>query len=868
LLLCGTVLWSVSTTAPVEAQTPATTSSAAAPVAATPATQAATSPPVSASTTAGTAQNLPITINIDGHTVDASPAPLLRDGTVLVPLRGALEQLGARVNYVAEDQRIDIIQAGRQVSLRVGQNSAIVVGQTVPLATPPQLFENRAFVPLRALAELFGYRVQWIEGSRTVAIYSDAGGSQVSIDHRTALRQGGPLGVQINFHDAALNEVEALLDAARKAGAGIIKVRFDWNNLEPVKGQDFQWPIYDRVVREARQRGLIVTGVLGNSTQWASVFSRSSNPAEWRNGAPRDSELPAWQNYVRRTVGRYRNDVHAWQVWEKPSSDNFRSGRRVYYNLVTLAATAARQSDPKAIVYVGEPGGINLDYMEGLDQSGTAALLDGVALYPVSQYQPGALAAPESFLRPFAALREHLTATGDAHGRDYWIGGLSRPVLVEVQSQTGVPGAMVAKATDAVSGTAWGTSASVRLASGGEPGGNNNNGEQVTSGAGVEARTAIITSDEATRQRLLHTFTATAQADYLMRAATLALAAGSDKVFWGSLRDNAAYERVEPIDPEYNSGLLRRDFTPRPSYLAFQVLAQQVRGKKYIGPLALGPHAVALMFDDGRHGSVAAWAVTGTAPLVLNTTGQDPQSPNSVYIAASPDTQVLDAAGTVLGGPAGTFQLSDSPVWITNVAQETRSAARAGQDEKGLVRLSPFPPEFTPDEGATVTFGKEGSEKGLYWRKYSNFRGMANKIVRIEGRSGLSTETSLDIYNPAAGRPFIFLDVADDYLYLTRGVPVTVTVEVKRPAPPTSQLITTTAGFNIQYDTPTGGKYTPWQVVEPGEGWATYTFEIPNASFANIGGSDLVINTFGSKQNLVFGSVAVRRAGKQPENPL
>jgi hypothetical protein len=66
-------------------------------------------------------------------------------------------------------------------------------------------------------------------------------------------------------------------------------------------------------VREARNRGLVVVGVLGGSAQWASIFSRSNNENEWRNGPPRDREMPAWQNYVRRVVGRYGRDVHAWQ---------------------------------------------------------------------------------------------------------------------------------------------------------------------------------------------------------------------------------------------------------------------------------------------------------------------------------------------------------------------------------------------------------------------------------------------------------------------------------------------------------------------------------------------------------------------------
>ncbi len=774
-------------------------------------------------------------MNIDGRTVETQPAPVLHGGAVLVPLRGVLEKLGARVRYDAVERRIEVAQGDKLVLLRVGQNSAIANTKVVPLSSPPQLIGGSAYVPLRSLAELFGYRVQWISGSRTVAIRGGAEGPRDYADHRVALKAGGPVGVTIEFHDATLEEVGRLLDAAKEAGAGIIKTRFDWNTLEPQKGADFQWAVYDRVVREARQRGLIVTGVLGNSARWASVFARSNDANEWRNGPPRENEMASWQNYVRRVVGRYRNDVHAWQIWERPSADKFRSGRVVYRRVLRDAAKTARESDPKAILYGGEPGGIDLEYIDSLNSNGVANITDGLAVYPAAEFQPGAPAAPEDFLRPFNLLRENFALRG-ASGRDFWVGGLSRPVLGEASG-----------------------GAQVQTAEGGNAAGSEDSPAQVIGIAGADA---------ATRNRLLRTFTPQAQADYLARASVLALAAGSPKVFWSSLRDSESYERVEPINSEFGSGLLRRDFSPRPSFAAFQTLARQVRDKNYLGALALGPNAVALMFDNGEEASIVAWAVSsapGAAKMVLNMTGTDPQVPNSIYVATRPDTQVLDATGKPLAGSEGTFDLTARPIWITKIAYETRNAVKAkssAPDAPKGVRLAPQPVSFAPDGGVAAVFDEAaGSEQGLYWRKFGNFRSQARQIVQADGRSGLMTEISRDVLNPAAGRFFIFLDVDDEYLYFTRGTPVKVSVTVRRPAPESASLMTSTAGFNLQYGAPDGSRFTQWQVVEPGEGWATYTFDLPDATFANRSGYDLMINTFGSKKNLTFGSVTVRRNG-------
>ncbi|MDQ3814911.1 MAG: hypothetical protein M3347_13285, partial [Armatimonadota bacterium] len=314
------------------------------------------------------------------------------------------------------------------------------------------------------------------------------------------------------------------------------------------------------------------------------------------------------------------------------------------------------------------------------------------------------------------------------------------------------------------------------------------------------------------------------------------------------------YERVEPINPEFGSGLIRNDFTPRPAYVAFQTLTKLVRGKPFAGTLALGPDAVALVFDDGKQGHIAAWSVKGKTALVLNTSGQDPKVPGSIYVATRPDSQVLDATGAVVAGAEGTLTLTNRPVWITNISYQTPKRA-----EKSL-RLALHQVDYTTDNGVQAIFTEEGGEAGLNWRRYRDFRGMANKLTTLDGRSGLRTEISRDVYNPGEGRPFIFLDVADDYMYFARGVPVTMTVEVHRTTSTAGQIFAATGGFNVEYDSPTGFKHTGWKTVEEGQGWVTYTFQLPDASFSNRDGYDLLINTWGSKQDLVFSRVTVQRA--------
>jgi hypothetical protein len=769
-----------------------------------------------------------IVININGRTIESDPSPVLRKGAVLVPLRGVLENLGATVDYIPADRRIEITQNGKKVMLRLGEDTAIVDLQAKKLSAAPQTINGSTFVPMRSLAEIFGYRVAWLPPQRTVSITS-SDIAPVPAEHRAALKRAGAFGVGINFSDASLDDVPILLDAAKKVGAGFIKVRFDWDLLEPTRGSVYQWPIYDRIVREARERNLVVMGILGNSARWASTLSSSTDEFAARNAPPREKEIPAWENFVRRTVGRYRQDVHAWQIWENPSSSNFRSSARNYRVVVRAGADAARQSDPKAIVFASEPGGVNLDFVEDLKRNGLTSRVSGVTLYPLSQWQPGVPARPEEFLLPAATLRRRLAPLGP-DGTDLWVGGLSRPSL---------------EASDL----------------------------NQSSGLAADAGPLSVAMDKETRERLMRDFTPQAQADYLMRSSVLSLASGSDKVVWESLRDDTMYENVQPINPERGSGLLKRDNTARPAFAAFATMTKLLSGMEYVGALSLGPNAVGLVFSDKKTTHVAAWPLSGKMTIAVNHEGIDPKLPNSIFLPSLPTTKILDATGKELFGDQGAFTVENRPVWI----------ADAGFEVPGMVKEKPGKGQFLlvqfENNGAEAVNGagevkavfatgpdkatQENSETGIEWRKFAGFRGMAAPGRSGDGRWGLKTEFSRDIWNPAAGRPFVYLDVDDKFMFFSRGVPVRVSIEVHKAGPIGDPVSPALAGFSVEYDSSDGPKRTPWQTIESGQGWTTYTFDLPNASFSNRGGFDLLINTWGAKQDVLFGSVRVQRLDTQ-----
>ncbi len=115
------------------------------------------------------AQNINVTVDGDVVGFPGQP-PVQRFGTVLVPLRGVFEKLGATVMYDSATRTILANRGATTVSLKLGDAQAMVNGQPQTLSLPAQAVSGTTLVPLRFVSEALGAQVQWNGASRTVII--------------------------------------------------------------------------------------------------------------------------------------------------------------------------------------------------------------------------------------------------------------------------------------------------------------------------------------------------------------------------------------------------------------------------------------------------------------------------------------------------------------------------------------------------------------------------------------------------------------------------------------------------------------------------------------------------------------------------
>lgn len=116
-----------------------------------------------------------IKLVIDGETIKTQPAPLIVSDRTMIPVRLVSEKLGARVTWNEESRTVLIIKGDRSVQLRIDSRLVEFKGGETPFNicdVPPQIIEDRTFVPLRIVSNALGVSIGWEGKSRTVSVDS------------------------------------------------------------------------------------------------------------------------------------------------------------------------------------------------------------------------------------------------------------------------------------------------------------------------------------------------------------------------------------------------------------------------------------------------------------------------------------------------------------------------------------------------------------------------------------------------------------------------------------------------------------------------------------------------------------------------
>lgn len=120
---------------------------------------------------AASAAAKPVSVWMDGAAVSFKQgAPMVENGTTLVPLRPLTEKLGINLYWDGKTQTVTGTKSGLSFALQVGNDTAVVNGVVEALDAVPRVIRGTTFVPLRFVAEAVGYKVTWDAKNNAVAL--------------------------------------------------------------------------------------------------------------------------------------------------------------------------------------------------------------------------------------------------------------------------------------------------------------------------------------------------------------------------------------------------------------------------------------------------------------------------------------------------------------------------------------------------------------------------------------------------------------------------------------------------------------------------------------------------------------------------
>ena len=100
-------------------------------------------------------------IIITDRLVISDVLPYIHEDRTFVPIRFISEELGFDVTWDGAEKKITISKEDNKVKLQIGSTTMKVNDKEVKLEAPAALAKDRTFVPLRAISEAFGLKVDY-----------------------------------------------------------------------------------------------------------------------------------------------------------------------------------------------------------------------------------------------------------------------------------------------------------------------------------------------------------------------------------------------------------------------------------------------------------------------------------------------------------------------------------------------------------------------------------------------------------------------------------------------------------------------------------------------------------------------------------
>lgn len=109
-------------------------------------------------------------------------APVIRNSRTLMPVRTVVEEMGGSVAWDNSSRTAVLTLGENEIRLIIDSTTAYFNNEAAALDTAPIIINDRTFLPIRFIAESFGFIVEWDETNSTVTIIKQTNIQQPDMD--------------------------------------------------------------------------------------------------------------------------------------------------------------------------------------------------------------------------------------------------------------------------------------------------------------------------------------------------------------------------------------------------------------------------------------------------------------------------------------------------------------------------------------------------------------------------------------------------------------------------------------------------------------------------------------------------------------
>lgn len=235
-------------------------------------------------------------------------------------------------------------------------------------------------------------------------------------------------------HRTSGETTEKAAQLAQEAGIRWTRDELGWAGIQPERDV-WNWERFDRAVNITLEHGIQVLGLLSYGAPWAMSLKTA-------DGKPDILSLPdlrAWSEYVGRTVERFRDRIHVWQMWNEPNIRGFwhpKPDPKEYARLLIAGANAAKKADPTCWVMGCNTSLVDLKFDRAVFDEGGWEHTDIIGVHPYRYPHPpertdllgdllelAALSAEYGAVKPiWISEIGYATHTGPGGSSEWWSG--------------------------------------------------------------------------------------------------------------------------------------------------------------------------------------------------------------------------------------------------------------------------------------------------------------------------------------------------------------------------------------------------------------------------------------------------------------